>query len=243
MRMPLLLLHGFPLDARMWRPLVERFQHERVVLTPDASGMLTDREHPSMEQMADAAAMALEAAAPGARAVVIGLSMGGYAALEMARRHPGRVAALALADTRATPDTDEGRAARDAMIAAVRADGVMAGTRPLREKLLSPNASPQVVRAVSEIIEQQDPEVVVACIKAMRDRRDSTDVLKAADVPVLVVRGADDALISAEVARETAGLPANGRLETIRRAGHLPPLEYPFGFNAVLTDFLRGLPA
>lgn len=241
MRTPLLLLHGFPMDARMWRPLVERFQHERVVVTPNAADLLMGDGPPTIERMAKTAVETLESTAPGAPAVVVGLSMGGYVALEIARRFPDRVAGLVLADTRATADTEDGKAARNAMIEAVRAEGVMAGTRPLREKLLAPNASERVIRAVNEIIEEQDPDAVVACLEAMRDRADTTNVLKAFAAPVLVVRGTDDALIAAQVAEETARLPANGRLETIRRAGHVPPMEYPFGFNAALTDFLRGL--
>lgn len=239
MRTPLLLLHGFPLDSRMWRALVERFQHERVVVTPNAAEVVAGCEKFSMEHMAAAAIRALDAMAPGGKAVVVGLSMGGYAALELARCYPERVAGLVLADTRTTPDTPDGKAARDAMIAAVQSAGVMTGTKPLRDKLLSPNASPQVVQLVTEMIQQQDPEVVVACLEAMRDRKDTSEVLKALASPVLVIRGVDDALITADVAEATAGMAADGRLVTIRRSGHLPPLEYPLGFNAALTDFLR----
>jgi pimeloyl-ACP methyl ester carboxylesterase len=242
MRPPLLLLHGFPLDARMWRFVVECFRDERAVIAPNASDLLgLPHGSPSMERMADGALSALEAVAPGTRAIVAGLSIGGYVALEFAHRHPERVAALVLSDTRATADTPDGRAARDAMIREVRERGVIRGTRPTRVKLLAPDAADDVSAAVDAIIADQDEDTVIACIAAMRDRRDNTATLESLAVPVLVVRGAEDAIIPADVAEGMARAARHGQLATIERAGHVPPLEAPAAFNAALVKFLRDL--
>jgi pimeloyl-ACP methyl ester carboxylesterase len=224
----------------MWRPVVERFEDERTVIAPNASDLLARHDgNPTMDAMAERALAALDAAAPGSRAIVAGLSMGGYIALEFARRYPERVAALVLADTRATGDTADGRAARDAMIQEVRDRGVVAGTRPTRDKLLAPGALTDVNKTVDEIIADQDADTVIACIEAMRDRRDNTATLESLDVPVLVARGAHDAMIPADVAEAMVRAARRGRLATIERAGHVPPLEAPAPFNAALADFLR----
>jgi pimeloyl-ACP methyl ester carboxylesterase len=237
---PLLLLHGFPLDARMWRHTVARFANERTVIAPDVADLVDDSaERPSMETMARAAGKALDREAPDAQAVVVGLSMGGYAAMEFARAFPDRLAGLVLCDTRCVADTEEARRNRDAMVQAVREHGVPEGTRSLVEKLLSPSARPEVAEEVRAMVEDAQPEVILACIRALRDRRDNCATLESVRVPALVVRGADDALAPGDVTEQMAHLLKSARMVEIPNAGHVPPMEAPDAFNAALEGFLR----
>ena len=112
---PVLLLHGFPFDRTLWREQVETLKDSYRVVTPDLRGLgeteATD-EPATMEEMArDVAALLDELKIT--RAVVGGLSMGGYVALAFYRLFPRRVRALVLADTRAQADTEDAKRTRE----------------------------------------------------------------------------------------------------------------------------------
>lgn len=232
---PLLLLHGFPLDARMWRHTVAHFSPKRPVVAPNANELVA--AGPTMQGMAAQALEALDSVAPDKPAVVVGLSMGGYIAAEFARAYPNRVAGLVMCDTRAGAEPPEGRAGRDSMIEATREHGVTHGTAPLVARML--HDPPQALMAeVHAMVEAQDPEVVIACIEAMRDRRDNTGTICALSVPYIVIAGEHDALASRLVEESLAALNPKGRFVEIPRSGHIPPLENPSDFNAVLEKFL-----
>jgi 3-oxoadipate enol-lactonase len=190
-----------------------------------------------MAAMAHAALEALERAAPGEPAVVIGLSMGGYIAAEFVRSHPDRLAGLVMCDTRAGAESAEGRAGRDTMIDAVRRYGVTHGTAPLVERMLHdpPRA---LMSEVEAMVEQQDPEVVIACIEAMRDRRDNMAAIRSLTAPFVVIAGEYDELAPRLVEEALAHLTPHGRYVEIPRSGHVPPLENPEAFNAALEEFL-----
>src|SRR5439155_13636424 len=113
---PVVLLHAFPLARSMWRPQVEALRGEFRVIVPDLRGFGETGGFtgaPSVERMADDVAALLDALKVGEPVALGGLSMGGYVALAFARRHPGRLRALVLADTRAEADTADARANRD----------------------------------------------------------------------------------------------------------------------------------
>src|SRR5205807_1715210 len=104
---PLVLLHAFPLGRAMWLSQVAAFSGGHRVLAPDLRGFGGSRAFdgpPSVDQLADDVAALLDDRGVVQPAIVGGLSMGGYAALAFARRHPGRLRALILADTRPEPD-------------------------------------------------------------------------------------------------------------------------------------------
>src|SRR3954470_24210126 len=104
---PVVLLHAFPLSQQMWQPQVEALRGEYRVITPGLRGFGGSDGFtgtPSVDQMADDVAALLDALHDNEPVVLGGLSMGGYVALAFARRHPGRLRALLLADTRSEPD-------------------------------------------------------------------------------------------------------------------------------------------
>ncbi len=236
---PILLLHGFPMTAAMWRHTAAQYEASRIVLAPEAADLVKGAmEEPTMGAMAEAAMRVLNSRAPGRKAVVAGLSMGGYIAMEFARRFPEHLAGLVLCDTRCRADTDEARANRDAMIEAVGERGVVEGTAPLVSKLLSPKAPVSVAEEIRSMVEAGQPEVVVALIRALRDRWDHCAALEAVAQPALVVRGEDDALAPLDVTEEMARRLPNSRLAEIPGAGHVPPLEAPAAFHKELDAFL-----
>jgi pimeloyl-ACP methyl ester carboxylesterase len=179
------------------------------------------------------------------RAVVCGLSMGGYVAFELLRRHRARIGALILMSTRATPDDAEGRAKRDAAIARVRRDGPAFLADEWPPKLLAPlslQTMPEVVQQVRAMAAGSPPVGIAGALWAMRDRPDSTALLPTIDVPTLVLAGRDDQLIPPSAARAMADAIPGAHHAIIPSAGHLPPLEQPVNTGRVVREFLEALP-
>jgi 3-oxoadipate enol-lactonase len=233
----LLLLHAFPLDSRMWRPQVDVFGADVHIVAPNHPGFGAEGEGPDVLTMALAAESAIDAldAAGVDRAIVCGLSMGGYVALELWRREPGRVMGFVLADTRSGADGDEAAANRRALAERVRREGkdFFADGPP---GLLSDHAPDDLRRLVREIIADQSAEAIAAASLGMADRPDSGPDLPGIDVPTLILTGADDTLIPSAVSAEMAQAIPGARLGVIERAGHISNLEQPGEFNRLLGE-------
>lgn len=170
------------------------------------------------------------------RAVVVGLSLGGYVAFAMWRRHRRRIGGLLLADTRAEADDEAARDRRLKLAELVRARGTDA-------LLLQP---PKWVRdgserweMVHELVRRQPAEAIAQGSIAIAGRDDSLDTLPTIDVPTSVVVGADDAItppaMSATIA---AGIPG-ATLTVIPRAGHLSNMDAPDDLDRALRDLVR----
>ena len=170
--------------------------------------------------------------------VAVGNSLGGYLAIALARVAPERVLALALVGARADADTSERREAREATIALVERDGPEALWREMRPQLFSANAAPDVVERGRRIAVDQDPQHLVEAIAVIRDRPDSTDVVRGFEGPLLVAVGEHDKFFPPEQARALAESAPDGRLHVFADTGHLPGLERPDRFNAALREFL-----
>ena len=191
--MALLLVHGFPLDHRLWAAQTAALASDMRVIAPDLCGFGQTESRPgplSMETHADDLAALLDHLKI-RTAVVAGLSMGGYIAFAFWRRHPARVRALILADTRAEPDSGVARAGRDAAIAAVQQSGAAAYAEEMLPRLLSPTslANPAVVAAARKMMTAQPAAGIVAALASLRDRPDSRPTLPTVTVPALVVGG------------------------------------------------------
>jgi 3-oxoadipate enol-lactonase len=240
----LVLIHAFPLDRRMWRWQAEPLSDAARILTVDLPGFGESAAPPAsatLDEWADELENLLDDLVGGDPVVVGGLSMGGYVALRLAELHPERLEALILADTRAGADSEEGRAARDQAIFQVRRHGTPAVVEGLLPKLLSPEASPDVVAFAREIMLEQRPEVIAAALAAMRDRPDSSHILASIRVPALVIVGDADTLTPPSEAEAMARALADSWLVKIPRAGHLANLEAPDQFNAAVAAFLQSL--
>lgn len=249
---PVLLIHAFPLNADMWAPQLAAVPPGVRVVAPDLRGFgESDLAAPPerLPRSVDAHARDLEALLDRLgidRAVVGGLSMGGYVTFAFYRRAPARVRAVVLADTRAVADTDEGRANRRRLQALVREEGAEAVVREMLPNLVSEDtrrARPQVVAEIARLIRAASPAAITAALDALMTRPDSTELLAAIRCPALVIVGAEDVLTPpVESERMQAALP-DARLAVIPGAGHLANLEQPEAFNAALSGFLRGLTA
>lgn len=243
----ILFIHGFPFDHRMWRHqltglarwpcIAPNLRGARGGDVPSATSAYT------VTAYADDLVALLDRAQI-RRAVVCGLSMGGYIIFELLRRHPQRVRAAILCNTKAAADTPEAKLGRDALAAKTQRGGAQAVAAELVPKLLARETQQQradVVREVTEMIERQPVAGIVGALHALRERPDSTPLLARMTLPVLVVAGADDQIAPAAGMEEMAEAIPGAQFRLVSSAGHLAPLEQPAQVNAALAAFLQTL--
>lgn len=239
----LLLIHAFPLSGAMWEAQSAALSRTRRVIVPDLRGfggspVVAGTSH--LDQYADDLAALLDhLGLAGERAALGGLSMGGYIAFAFLRRHPQRVGALILADTRAQADTEDAKQGREktARLVEEKGPGVLADQ--MMAKLLAANAPEDLRAKVRGMIEDNDRAGIAAALRAMAARPDATPQLGAIKAPTLVIVGREDALTPPADARMMHEAIPGSRLVEIPGAGHLSNLEAPELFNATLTDFLK----
>jgi 3-oxoadipate enol-lactonase len=243
--LPVVLLHAFPLNRSMWEPQIAALFGECRCIVPDLRGFgNSPKSGPfTMDRFADDVAALLDALQI-EQAVVAGLSMGGYVALALWRRHRKLVRALVLADTRAGADAPDGIQKRTELIGLARSKGVEAVVDKQLAGLIGKSTrekQPELVERIRSIMIRSSVEGIVGGIEAMRDRPDSTPMLAGIDVPTLVVVGDEDVVTPPKEARAMhEGIPGS-RLEVIPGAGHLSNMERPAAFNAAMSDFVGSL--
>jgi pimeloyl-ACP methyl ester carboxylesterase len=240
---PLILLHGFPLNRKMWAPQAKALSATRRVITPDYPGFGSSPRpcaQPDMRYYAEGVGELLDKLGLD-RVVLGGLSMGGYVAFACLRIFPERISALILANTRPDPDPEDAREARREMARRVAEEGVEVLPKLQMERLLAPDTlenDGEVVELVRGLILESSPDGVVAALGAMRDRPDSTGILGDIKAPTLLIGGEEDSLSTPEIMAGMAEKIPNSRYVVLSQAGHLSNLESPDKFSAALSGFL-----
>lgn len=241
---PLILLHAFPLNADLWRPQLERVARGWRFLAPDLRGFGPGAVPPASSSMEAIAAdvVAFMDALEIDRAVIGGLSMGGYVTMALYRAAPERFTGMVLANTRAAADSVEGRAAREKMAALVEREGPSAVADQMLPKLLgvtSQSARPSLTTLVRRLIESNTANGIAGAIHAMKERPDSMLTLERSAVPGLVITGEEDAIIPVSESEAMARALPRAQLVVLPAAGHLSNLEVPDDFSEALGNFLH----
>jgi 3-oxoadipate enol-lactonase len=236
-RPPILLLHGFPLDGRMWDAQVSALEQAGYEsLAPNLPGREPDND------LANWAGRVLQLL-PG-DFIPVGCSMGGYLIFELWRQASARIPAAVFIDTRAGADTPEVREGRNETIRILGEDGFDAFWKLQEPKLFGPEAPPDVVERARAIAAEQPITNLVATLQALASRPDSSETASSLDVPALVIVGEEDVLTPPSEAELLAELLPIAQLVRIPGAGHLTPLEQPARVNEELMVFLsRTAPA
>ena len=239
----LVLLHAFPLNARMWEPQLALNVHGWHVIAPQFRGFDGGRHDPAAVSIDDYAADVIDLLdALHLHDVVIGgLSMGGYVALAILRHVPSHVRGLVLADTRSQADTPEGVEGRLRMLARLADAGPSVVADEMVPKLLGPSTReslPDVVARVRELVLSNSREAIAGAIRALMTRPDSTPLLRTIHCPTLVIVGDEDSLTPPTLSEEMHHAIAGSELVVIPAAGHLSSLEQPATFNSAVARFL-----
>ena len=242
---PVLLLHAFPLGLFMWDEQVAAFEETHRLVRFDYRGFggsPAGTEPLTMDRIADDAAALLDLLGIG-QAVVVGCSMGGYAAFAMARRHAARLRGLVLQNTRAGADTEEARTNRGILAERVLREGAGAAADAFLPRLVGETTArdfPDRVARLREAVLRNPPRGMANALLGLGARADYFPTLRDISVPTLVVGGEEDVLTPiAEAAAIHAGIPGS-RFEVIPRAGHLANIENALAYNRVLASFLLG---
>jgi pimeloyl-ACP methyl ester carboxylesterase len=237
----LVLLHGYPFDHTMWYGVIASLGSGTKVLAPDLPGFgqaPVPEEEPSLDLMADAVVRVMdENEVP--KAVVAGMSMGGYVALAFAEKYPTRLAGLGLINTQAAGDTEEVRTSRRAMIARVKNEGVAPAAQALTPKLFAPGkaTNPDYLAFPNDGATKAGVAGVSWALEAMARRPDRMHVLKELKIPVLVLHSSEDQIISVEKGRAMCQAAADGNFVLLKGVGHCSPIEAP----EVVAQALRRL--
>ncbi|PDV99622.1 alpha/beta fold hydrolase [Candidatus Viridilinea mediisalina] len=235
----IVMLHAFPLAGAMWHTQVALLREQYRVIVPDLRGFGGSEAPPGpylMDTMADDVAALLTQLGI-AQSAVIGLSMGGYIAFSLWRRHRQLLSALVLADTRAAPDNTEGQAAREANARLVEEAGPPAIATKMIPNLVAPSASQALRDELSRLIHANSSQGIAGALRGMALRPDSRPDLGSINIPTLVIVGTEDSLTPPAEAEAMHHALPNSTLVQIEGAGHLSNLEQPTAFNSALQSF------
>ena len=236
----IVLLHGFPFSHEIWNSQIERLAATHFVVAPDLRGLgksqVTDGPY-LMESLAGDIAGVMDAL--GVRtATMAGHSLGGYVALAFFRMFSERVARLALICSRIVADTQT--AARARLELADRAESD-AGIAPVVEfyesKVFAPETPAEVRERALQMIRQTDPRGAAAMLRGMAMRVPSDDLLEEIKVPLLIVTGGKDRIVTADEWSPLIRGVADARIEICERSGHLPMVEEPERLSDIVASF------
>jgi pimeloyl-ACP methyl ester carboxylesterase len=243
------LLHAYPLDARMWDAQREALSDTYRVITPNLRGFggspLHDDPH-SLDLVADDVVALLDRIGLD-RVSLGGLSLGGYVAMALLRRHAQRVNAVAFIDTKATADPDAARNNRE-RIAQTLIDEAsprvlvddalpgLLGETTHRERF-------DVVQRATAYVRDADPVAAAWMQRAMAARPDSVPTLEELEEPAIVIVGDEDGVTPVEQAAIMNDALPHSTLQVIAGCGHLAALERPDELTALLREFLASVHA
>jgi pimeloyl-ACP methyl ester carboxylesterase len=243
--LPVIFIHAFALNQTMWQEQVAALKNQYRCITLDLRGFAHSGvvEQTSINQMASDVRQLMQALAID-KAVLVGLSMGGYIAFAFYRQFKEAVQALVFADTRATADTDEARANRRRSAEKALREGATAIADETTPKLLGDTTlatNPDLVKRVHSIQAANSPVGIAAAQNAMAERADATDLLSQIHCPTLVIVGSEDKLTPPAEAEVIQQGIRNAKLMVIENSGHLSNMETPAKFNKILQEFLQTL--
>jgi pimeloyl-ACP methyl ester carboxylesterase len=243
-RPTILFIHGYPLNRKLWQLQISDLADSARMLIPDLRGF--GESHAalgpySMELLADDCNAFLDQLGVVESIIICGLSMGGYIAFAFFRKYSWRVRGLILTATRAGADSLEAKTNRDKAIALAEKEGSEAIVRLMLPKMLSAQtyaSRPELVEHVRGILSSASVHGITGVLAGMRDRPDSTPLLAQITVPTLLIFGEEDQFVPRSEIEAMRDAIHGSQLHLILNAGHLPNLEQPETYNALVRAYL-----
>ena len=239
---PVMLVHGFGEDSKIWQQQVDYLKDKFRLIIPDLPGTAGSEiiGDMSMEGMAEVLnAILLEEKI--STCSVIGHSMGGYILLAFAAKYAEKLDRFGLFHSSAFADSDEKKETRKKGIAFIREQGAYAFLKTATPNLFSPKTKAERPEIIEQQVEEGHnflPQVLVSYYEAMMKRPDRTDILKQATVPVLFIMGKFDQAVPIDDSLKQTHLPEISFIHTLSDSGHMGMVEEVENSNTILQNFL-----
>lgn len=236
---PIILIHAFPTDQQLWKPQQEKLKQYFRVITLDLWGFghseITDGQAVTMTEYAEEVKQLLDQLHI-KKAIIAGESMGGYIALAFLEKYPNSVEGLVLSDTQSIADTPEIKSKREASAVNVLEHGTSELINGFMPKALTSKASNQTKIFLQNILTTQTPTAIASALRGMALREDTSNIIANTEIPMLIITGSEDTLISPQQSQHLHELAKNSKLTIIPDAGHLSSLEQPEAWNQAVID-------
>lgn len=240
----LILIHAFPLNKEMWNQQVEYFKRNYRVITFDIRGLGGSAvSQYTLEFIVDDL-ITLMNELKIEKAVLGGLSMGGFVALRAIERNPEKFTALLLADTKSEPDSDQSKLGRYKALREIKDKGLNYFIENFVKKSLSTKTQklhPKVFASIMKSLSSHTAEGVSAALLALTSRTDTTASLELIKVPTLIIVGENDSITPLSTSENLHTKIKGSSLVIIPGAGHLANLENSEEFNKAVDRFLKNL--
>jgi pimeloyl-ACP methyl ester carboxylesterase len=242
--LPVVLMHAFANDRSIWRLQIEALRTRYRTIAPSLRGFgassRTDGKAVSMDRYADDIVALLDHLKID-RAVIGGISLGGYVALSIALRHARRTAGLILAHTRATADNPDWASFREALARDIEQRGAVAVAENYGDKPFSPTCPTEIKEEVRRMILRQPPTGLLSCTRGMAQRPDRSAGLSGIQVPTLVISGTEDVYIPPAEGEAMHLAIAGSTFVSIPGGGHASNVDSAAAFNQAVEKFLEPL--
>lgn len=237
---PLILIHAFPTDQRLWQPQQEELKEHFRVITLDLWGFgessSVDGKAISMAEYADEVKQLLDYLKID-KAIIGGESMGGYIALAFLEKYPNQTLGLVLSNTQAVADSPETKATREKTALDVLKNGTENLINGFMSKALSSNASQQTKDYLHHhILTLQKSSAIASALRGMALRNSTSAILVTTKLPILIITGELDNVISPQQSIDMHSLSKNSQLIILSNAGHLSNLEQPKQWNQAVIE-------
>jgi 3-oxoadipate enol-lactonase len=243
---PIVFIHGFPFSHHMWDAQTAALSTAYKTIAYDLRGLgessLGDGQYTVEAHVEDLIAVLDHFGIE--KAVIVGLSLGGYITLRALESHPGRFRAAILCDTRSEADGNEAKINRARAVAAVKSRGSSWFADDFVHKVFAEGSFkriPEVVEQIRITIARTPPLAIAGTLLALAARTDTTASLAAVTVPTLILVGEHDVITPPEASRSMHAMIPGSELHIIPDAAHMSPLENPGEVNRRMLEFLHRL--
>lgn len=242
----IIFIHGFPFDKLMWQPQLDLFSKNYRVIAYDIRGFgksTIGSAQGSINLFADDLVNFMDGLEI-KKAIVCGLSMGGYILLNAIIRYPQRFKAIILSDTQCIADSFEAKEKRKKAILQIVAGKINEFAMGFIANIFSDETKrtkEEVVEKIKTTILSTRAEAVTSTLSVLAEREDLCSSISQIEVPTLIICGEKDVVTPVEQAEYLFDTIPNSQLKIIENAGHMSNLEKPDEFNMHIVDFLSGI--
>lgn len=240
---PIIFIHGFPFDRTMWQPQMDFLKASNRVIALDLRGFGESKDEESdlsIELFADDLISFMDTLRID-KAVVCGLSMGGYVALNAVKRYPDRFKGLILADTQCTADSEEAKEKRYNSIDQIMLHGPVAFNEKFIKSVFHKNSlttKMALVEKLRNVVYSNSENILSMGLTALAERSETCSTLSQISIPTLIICGREDTLTPVAQSESMKASIYGSVLRIIENAGHVSNLEQPLIFNKHVLHFL-----